>query len=116
MKVKDVLEPVITLNFVPGVGIFQCVSTGMTITGKRLVWEWRSGRRRLSPRLTLPHIFTEYRLFIMWGLGSEVPVDRNQVTQRHRLRGTGLSSGGSSQRECGEGIIAEQCFRCVRVH
>lgn len=39
MKVKDVLEPVITLNFVPGVGIFQCVSTGMTITGKRLVWE-----------------------------------------------------------------------------
>ncbi|KAH0510391.1 BPI fold-containing family B member 2 [Microtus ochrogaster] len=34
MKVKDVLEPVITLNFVPGVGIFQCVSTGMTITGK----------------------------------------------------------------------------------
>uniref|UniRef100_A0A8C6HJE0 BPI fold containing family B, member 6 n=1 Tax=Mus spicilegus TaxID=10103 RepID=A0A8C6HJE0_MUSSI len=34
MKVKDVLEPVITLNFVPGVGISQCVSTGMTITGK----------------------------------------------------------------------------------
>uniref|UniRef100_A0A8C5P2M9 Lipid-binding serum glycoprotein N-terminal domain-containing protein n=1 Tax=Jaculus jaculus TaxID=51337 RepID=A0A8C5P2M9_JACJA len=34
MKVKDVLVPVITLNFVPGVGIFQCVSTGMTITGK----------------------------------------------------------------------------------
>ncbi|XP_062058319.1 BPI fold-containing family B member 6 [Lepus europaeus] len=34
MKVKDVLLPVITLNFVPGVGISQCVSTGMTITGK----------------------------------------------------------------------------------
>ncbi|XP_042550637.1 BPI fold-containing family B member 6 [Dipodomys spectabilis] len=34
VKVKDVLVPVITLNFVPGVGIFQCVSTGMTITGK----------------------------------------------------------------------------------
>lgn len=35
MKVKDVKLPVITLNFIPGVGIFQCVSTGMTITGKR---------------------------------------------------------------------------------
>ncbi|ELW69552.1 Long palate, lung and nasal epithelium carcinoma-associated protein 3 [Tupaia chinensis] len=34
LKVKDVLQPVITLNFVPEVGIFQCVSTGMTITGK----------------------------------------------------------------------------------
>lgn len=45
-----------------------------------------------------------------------MPVDRNQVTQRHRLKGTGLSSGGSSQGECGEGIIAEQCFRRVRVH
>lgn len=35
MKVKDVQLPVITLSFRPGVGIFQCVSTGMTITGKR---------------------------------------------------------------------------------
>lgn len=35
LKVKDVQLPVITLNFIPGVGIFQCVSTGMTITGKR---------------------------------------------------------------------------------
>ncbi|KAF0878409.1 BPIB3 protein, partial [Crocuta crocuta] len=34
LKVKDVQLPVITLSFVPGVGIFQCVSTGMTITGK----------------------------------------------------------------------------------
>ncbi|XP_039081285.1 BPI fold-containing family B member 6 [Hyaena hyaena] len=34
LKVKDVQPPVITLSFVPGVGIFQCVSTGMTITGK----------------------------------------------------------------------------------
>ncbi|XP_006860829.1 PREDICTED: BPI fold-containing family B member 6 [Chrysochloris asiatica] len=34
LKVKDVLVPVITLNFVPEVGIYQCVSTGMTITGK----------------------------------------------------------------------------------
>ncbi|XP_008575179.1 PREDICTED: BPI fold-containing family B member 6 [Galeopterus variegatus] len=34
LKVKDVQLPAITLNFVPGVGIFQCVSTGMTITGK----------------------------------------------------------------------------------
>ncbi|KAM5218496.1 BPI fold-containing family B member 6 isoform 1-T1 [Hipposideros larvatus] len=34
MKVKDVLLPVISLSFTPGVGIFQCVSTGMTITGK----------------------------------------------------------------------------------
>ncbi|XP_038288790.1 BPI fold-containing family B member 6 [Canis lupus familiaris] len=34
VKVKDVQLPVITLNFIPGVGIFQCVSTGMTITGK----------------------------------------------------------------------------------
>ncbi|XP_040837064.1 BPI fold-containing family B member 6 [Ochotona curzoniae] len=34
MKVKDVQLPVITLKFVPGVGISQCVSTGMTITGK----------------------------------------------------------------------------------
>ncbi|XP_037377068.1 BPI fold-containing family B member 6 [Talpa occidentalis] len=37
VKVKDVLVPVITLNLVPGVGIFQCVSTGMTITGKSLI-------------------------------------------------------------------------------
>lgn len=35
LKVKDVLVPVITMNFMPRVGIFQCVSTGMTITGKR---------------------------------------------------------------------------------
>ncbi|KAJ1076711.1 hypothetical protein K5549_010029 [Capra hircus] len=35
LKVKDVLLPVITMNFMPGVGVFQCVSTGMTITGKR---------------------------------------------------------------------------------
>ncbi|KAK2109829.1 BPI fold-containing B member 6 [Saguinus oedipus] len=34
LKVKDVQLPVITLDFVPGVGVFQCVSTGMTITGK----------------------------------------------------------------------------------
>ncbi|KAM6163829.1 BPI fold-containing family B member 6 [Rhynchocyon petersi] len=34
VKVKDVLLPVITLSFVPEVGVFQCVSTGMTITGK----------------------------------------------------------------------------------
>ncbi|XP_061293254.1 BPI fold-containing family B member 6 isoform X3 [Bos javanicus] len=34
LKVKDVLVPVITMNFMPGVGVFQCVSTGMTITGK----------------------------------------------------------------------------------
>ncbi|XP_037668171.1 BPI fold-containing family B member 6 [Choloepus didactylus] len=34
VKVKDIQLPVITLSFVPGVGIFQCVSTGMTITGK----------------------------------------------------------------------------------
>ncbi|XP_014652292.1 PREDICTED: BPI fold-containing family B member 6 isoform X2 [Ceratotherium simum simum] len=34
LKVKDVQLPVITLSFIPGVGIFQCVSTGMTITGK----------------------------------------------------------------------------------
>ncbi|XP_003411550.2 BPI fold-containing family B member 6 [Loxodonta africana] len=34
LKVKDVLLPVITLSFMPGVGISQCVSTGMTITGK----------------------------------------------------------------------------------
>ncbi|KAL4680875.1 hypothetical protein H8959_022816 [Pygathrix nigripes] len=34
LKVKDVQLPIITLNCVPGVGIFQCVSTGMTITGK----------------------------------------------------------------------------------
>nr|XP_035153986.2 BPI fold-containing family B member 6 [Callithrix jacchus]XP_054111107.1 BPI fold-containing family B member 6 [Callithrix jacchus] len=34
LKVKDVQLPIITLDFVPGVGIFQCVSTGMTITGK----------------------------------------------------------------------------------
>ncbi|XP_043335661.1 BPI fold-containing family B member 6 isoform X2 [Cervus elaphus] len=34
LKVKDVLLPVITMNFMPGVGVFQCVSTGMTITGK----------------------------------------------------------------------------------
>ncbi|XP_058143386.1 BPI fold-containing family B member 6 [Dasypus novemcinctus] len=34
LKVKDVKLPVITLSLVPGVGIFQCVSTGMTITGK----------------------------------------------------------------------------------
>ncbi|XP_024414924.2 BPI fold-containing family B member 6 [Desmodus rotundus] len=37
MKVKDVKLPVITLNFTPGVGIFQCVSTGMTITGKSFI-------------------------------------------------------------------------------
>ena len=35
LKVKDVQIPVITLSFLPGVGIFQCVSMGMTITGKR---------------------------------------------------------------------------------
>ncbi|XP_068843728.1 BPI fold-containing family B member 6 [Capricornis sumatraensis] len=34
LKVKDVLLPVITMNFMPGVGVFQCVATGMTITGK----------------------------------------------------------------------------------
>ncbi|KAK2491129.1 hypothetical protein MC885_001849 [Smutsia gigantea] len=34
LKVKDVQLPIITLNFIPGVGVFQCVSTGMTITGK----------------------------------------------------------------------------------
>ncbi|XP_014700600.1 BPI fold-containing family B member 6 [Equus asinus] len=34
LKVKDVKLPVIALSFIPGVGIFQCVSTGMTITGK----------------------------------------------------------------------------------
>ncbi|KAB0349441.1 hypothetical protein FD754_014298 [Muntiacus muntjak] len=34
LKVKDVLLPIITMNFMPGVGVFQCVSTGMTITGK----------------------------------------------------------------------------------
>uniref|UniRef100_A0A8C6DYS1 BPI fold containing family B member 6 n=1 Tax=Moschus moschiferus TaxID=68415 RepID=A0A8C6DYS1_MOSMO len=34
LKVKDVLLPVITMSFMPGVGVFQCVSTGMTITGK----------------------------------------------------------------------------------
>ncbi|XP_006881506.1 PREDICTED: BPI fold-containing family B member 6 [Elephantulus edwardii] len=34
LKVKDVLVPVITLSFVPEVGVFQCVATGMTITGK----------------------------------------------------------------------------------
>ncbi|XP_057559304.1 BPI fold-containing family B member 6 [Hippopotamus amphibius kiboko] len=34
LKVKDVQLPVVTLSFLPGVGIFQCVSTGMTITGK----------------------------------------------------------------------------------
>ncbi|KAM5245911.1 BPI fold-containing family B member 6 [Ctenodactylus gundi] len=34
MKVKDVKVPIITLSFVPGVGIFQCVATGMTVTGK----------------------------------------------------------------------------------
>lgn len=65
MKVKDVLEPVITLNFVPGVGIFQCVSTGMTITGKRLVWEGKSGGRRLSSGLILPCSCTVDQLFIM---------------------------------------------------
>ncbi|XP_066242328.1 BPI fold-containing family B member 6 [Saccopteryx leptura] len=37
MKVKDVQLPVITLSFTPGVGIFQCVSTGMTITGKSFI-------------------------------------------------------------------------------
>ncbi|XP_016017702.2 BPI fold-containing family B member 6 [Rousettus aegyptiacus] len=37
MKVKDVKLPVITLSFIPGVGIFQCVSTGMTITGKSFI-------------------------------------------------------------------------------
>ncbi|XP_049635244.1 BPI fold-containing family B member 6 [Suncus etruscus] len=34
VKVSDVLDPVITLNFIPGAGISQCVSTGMTINGK----------------------------------------------------------------------------------
>ncbi|XP_025732034.1 BPI fold-containing family B member 6 [Callorhinus ursinus] len=34
LRVKDVQLPSITLNFIPGAGIFQCVSTGMTITGK----------------------------------------------------------------------------------
>ncbi|XP_059563555.1 BPI fold-containing family B member 6 [Myotis daubentonii] len=37
MKVKDVQLPVITLSFTPAVGIFQCVSTGMTITGKNFM-------------------------------------------------------------------------------
>nr|XP_019571437.1 PREDICTED: BPI fold-containing family B member 6 [Rhinolophus sinicus] len=37
MKVKDVKLPVITLSFMPGGGIFQCVSTGMTITGKSFI-------------------------------------------------------------------------------
>ncbi|XP_036999188.2 BPI fold-containing family B member 6 [Artibeus jamaicensis] len=37
IKVKDVKLPVITLSFTPGVGIFQCVSTGMTITGKSFI-------------------------------------------------------------------------------
>ncbi|KAG8524113.1 BPI fold-containing family B member 6, partial [Galemys pyrenaicus] len=37
VKVKDVLVPVITLSLVPGEGIFQCVSTGMTITGKSII-------------------------------------------------------------------------------
>ncbi|XP_025788237.1 BPI fold-containing family B member 6 [Puma concolor] len=37
LKVKDVQLPVITLSFLPGVGIFQCVSTGMTITGKSFI-------------------------------------------------------------------------------
>ncbi|XP_020846474.1 BPI fold-containing family B member 6 [Phascolarctos cinereus] len=34
MKVKEVTPPIITLDFLPGVGIFQCVSTRITITGK----------------------------------------------------------------------------------
>ncbi|KAM8776071.1 BPI fold-containing family B member 6 [Rhynchonycteris naso] len=37
MKVKNVQLPAITLSFTPGVGIFQCVSTGMTITGKSFI-------------------------------------------------------------------------------
>ncbi|XP_004687027.1 PREDICTED: BPI fold-containing family B member 6 [Condylura cristata] len=37
VKVKDVLVPVITLSLVPEEGIFQCVSTGMTITGKSFI-------------------------------------------------------------------------------
>ncbi|KAJ8794301.1 hypothetical protein J1605_003258 [Eschrichtius robustus] len=39
LKVKDVQIPVITLSFLPGVGIFQCVSMGMTITGKSFMGE-----------------------------------------------------------------------------
>ncbi|XP_055977911.1 BPI fold-containing family B member 6 isoform X1 [Sorex fumeus] len=34
VKVSDVLEPNITFNFIPGKGVSQCVSTGMTINGK----------------------------------------------------------------------------------
>ncbi|XP_054996095.1 BPI fold-containing family B member 6 [Sorex araneus] len=34
VKVSDVLEPAITFNFIPGKGVSQCVSTGMTINGK----------------------------------------------------------------------------------
>ncbi|XP_074141265.1 BPI fold-containing family B member 6 [Sminthopsis crassicaudata] len=37
MKVKDVRPPIITLDFLPEVGIFQCVSTQITITGKSFI-------------------------------------------------------------------------------
>ncbi|XP_036605681.1 BPI fold-containing family B member 6 [Trichosurus vulpecula] len=37
MKVKEVTPPIITLDFLPGVGIFQCVSTRITITGKSFI-------------------------------------------------------------------------------
>ncbi|XP_056672761.1 BPI fold-containing family B member 6 [Monodelphis domestica] len=37
MKVKDVQPPIITLDFLPEVGIFQCVSTRITITGKSFI-------------------------------------------------------------------------------
>ncbi|XP_068963334.1 BPI fold-containing family B member 6 [Petaurus breviceps papuanus] len=37
MKVKEVTPPIITLEFLPGVGIFQCVSTRITITGKSFI-------------------------------------------------------------------------------
>ncbi|XP_074057518.1 BPI fold-containing family B member 6 [Macrotis lagotis] len=37
MKVKEVTPPIITLDFLPDVGIFQCVSTRITITGKSFI-------------------------------------------------------------------------------
>lgn len=103
MKVKDVLEPVITLNFVPGVGIFQCVSTGMTITGKRLVCVCVcvGGDCPLVSRL--PDVITEYWLFIMWVLGSEVTVDLGLVLTELRLKGIRLSRGGKVRESLGRG-------------